>query len=116
LAAKVQKTPLTGFAPVSIKVFWNLLRRSLRGAPFVFPAVGTIASRRAESTLPIVFQKISIIDSNPILYKQCTILIGKRDPLVMLFLLHDISDYRVLFTGSFAKTGIFSRPTSKIRE
>jgi len=74
------------------------------------------ASLRAEGTLLVVPQKISIIDSNPILYKQCTILVGKRDPLVMLFLLHDISDYRVLFTGTFAKTGIFSRPTYKIRE
>ena len=71
---------------------------------------------RAEGTLIVVPQKISIIDSNPILYKQCTILVGKRDSLVMLFLLHDISDYRILFTGTFAKTGIFSRPTSKIRE
>ena len=35
----------------------------------------------------------------------------------MMFLLsHDVADYRILLTGTFAETAIFSRPTLETRE
>ena len=75
-----------------------------------------VMSLRAGGTLLIVFQKVTFINTNAIFNQECSVLFCKCDPLVMLFLSHDVSDYCILITSAFAEAGIFSCPTSKTRE
>ena len=82
------------------------------------PALHTarLSTPRVEDTLLVISQEVSLIDTDPILRQESSMLLGKSLLAVMLFLLLDITYNHVFVAQAIAESGILSSPATKAWE
>ena len=71
---------------------------------------------RAEGTLHIITQEISLIHDHPVLFHESPVLFGKGSDAMVLFLPHDIVNDVISLLAAIAEACIFSPPTAECRE
>ena len=82
------------------------------------PALHTarLSTPRVEDTLLVISQEVSLVDTDPILRQESSMLLGKSLLTVMFLLLHDITYNHVFVAQTVAESGIFSSPATKVWE
>lgn len=82
------------------------------------PALHTarLSTPRVEDTLLVILQEVSLVDTDPILRQESSMLLGKRFLTMMLLLFLDVAYNHVFVTQAITKSGILSSPATKAWE
>ncbi len=73
-------------------------------------------SPRAEGTQLLVYQKIPLINRNPVIDQKGPVLLSKGESPMMLLLPHDIAHNHILVTDTVTEASILMTPAAEIRE
>lgn len=79
------------------------------------PALHTarLSTPRVEDTLLVISKKVSLVDTDPVLRQESSMLLGKSLLTMMLFLLLDVAYNHVLVAQAITKSGILSSPATE---
>ena len=80
------------------------------------PHAARLSKPRVGVTLLVISKKVSLVDTDPILRQESSMLLGKSLLTMMLFLLLDVAYNHVLVAQAITKSGILSSPATKARE
>ena len=82
------------------------------------PALHTarLSTPRVEDTLLVIPQEVSLIDTDPILRQESSMLLGKSFLTMMLLLFLDVAYNHVLVPQAITESGILSSPATKAWE
>ena len=77
---------------------------------------GCDCRHRVGDTLLLISQEVSLINTDPILCQESSMLLGKSLLVMVFLLLHDIAYDHILVAQAVAESSILSSPASEIRE
>ena len=79
------------------------------------PALHTarLSTPRVEDTLLVISQEVSLVDTDPILRQESSMLLGKSLLMMMFLLLLDVAYDHVLVAQAIAESGILSSPATE---
>lgn len=75
-----------------------------------------LSTLRVGDTLLLISQEVSLINTDPILCQESSMLLGKSLLVMVFLLLHDIAYDHILVAQAVAESSILSSPATKARK